>query len=438
MNEEENIELRSEEFQEVLGSVPHWIVRWGIVVLAVLTVILIIGSMIFKYPDVITAQITLTGSTPPAAIVARSSGKLKELFVTDNQEVKTGEYIAVIDNPARTEDILMLKKFLENLDVNRNNEISLPDKNLQLGNLQSIYSSFYTALFDYAEYKRLLYFPQKIRITKERIVQYEAQYQNLLEQQELNNRQFVLAQKQFRRDSSLYVNGHVSAEEYENSQNTYLQSALSQENMSSNIGNMQIQIAQLQETLLDTEHQDIEKSNGLQTQLQSFASQLKTEIQAWELNYVLIAPVAGKITFTRYWVINQNTNAGETVFTVVPDNRGLQVMPTLETIGKALLPIARSGKVKVGQKVNIRLENFPDNEYGILRGIVKNISLVPSQNEETANYTVEISFPEGLTTTYRKELPHLPDMRGQADIITEDISLLERLVAPIRKILSEN
>jgi hypothetical protein len=29
-------------------------------------------------------------------------------------------------------------------------------------------------------------------------------------------------------------------------------------------------------------------------------------------------------------------------------------------------------------------------------------------------------------------------MLGQADIVTEDISLLERFVAPVRKILSEN
>jgi len=38
---------------------------------------------------------------------------------------------------------------------------------------------------------------------------------------------------------------------------------------------------------------------------------------------------------------------------------------------------------------------------------------------------------------YKKELPHLPDMQGQADIVTEDISLLERLVAPVRKVLRE-
>jgi HlyD family secretion protein len=41
-------------------------------------------------------------------------------------------------------------------------------------------------------------------------------------------------------------------------------------------------------------------------------------------------------------------------------------------------------------------------------------------------------------TTYKKELPYLPNMQGQADIITDDISLLERFILPVKKILSEN
>ncbi|WP_298650356.1 hypothetical protein [uncultured Proteiniphilum sp.] len=112
--------------------------------------------------------------------------------------------------------------------------------------------------------------------------------------------------------------------------------------------------------------------------------------------------------------------------------------------GKALLPIARSGKVKIGQKVNIRLENFPENEFGILEGQVKNISLVPISAGQAATenaaeyYTIDIILPDRLTTTYKKELPYLPHMQGRADIVTEDISLLERFFLPMKRILSES
>ena len=439
MNEEERIELRSEEFQEILGSVPHWILRWGITVLAAVLLLLLTGSALIKYPDAIPAQVLLTGSVPPAVVAAHASGKLNELFVADNQDVKAGDYLAVIDNSARTEDIRFLKNYLDSLtnDSDRfsddwwpesGNGLSIPA--LRLGNLQLLYSSFSNALFDYLEYKRLMYYSQKIAFTKERIVQYEKQYRNLLNQQQILSEQNELTKKQYYRDSSLYKTGYISIEEFEKAQNQYLQSQLSDETMRSSLRNMQIQITQLKELLLDTGQQDTERLNNLQSQLRSYILQLKTELRAWELNYALIAPVDGKITFTNYWTVNQNVNGGEEVFTIIPNR--------YEVIGKALLPVMRSGKVKPGQKVNIRLENFPDNEYGILRGKVENISLVPSQTNQTLNYTVEISFPKGLTTTYQKELPFLPNMRGQAEIITEDISLLERFIFPLKRIITES
>jgi len=132
-----------------------------------------------------------------------------------------------------------------------------------------------------------------------------------------------------------------------------------------------------------------------------------------------------------YWIENQNVSSGEEVFTIVPDS-------AYTVIGKAMLPVARSGKVKAGQKVNIHLDNFPENEYGILRGRVQHISLVPAQTGDAVYYSVEIALPDGLTTTYKKELPYLHNMQGQADIVTEDLSLLERLVLPVKKILKNH
>jgi HlyD family secretion protein len=442
-----DIELRSEEFQEVLGTVPPWILRWGITVLAVVVVILLIGSAIVKYPDVIPAQVILTGSTPPATIVAHTSGKLKELYATDNQEVKAGDYLAVIDNPAKTEDVINLKNYLDTVSFSyqgiagqaRNDSQPTPplfvERGLggeaQLGSLQQFFNSFSTTLFEYSEYKRLLYFPQKKTMTLERIAQYEKQYKTLLNQQKLTEEQLILAQSKFHRDSLLNVRSVISNEEMETSRNSYLQSLMACENMRSSLNSMQIQIGQLKESLLDTGHQDIETLNSLQTQLQTQFLQLQTEILSWELNYVLQAPIGGKVTFTNYWIENQNVNAGNEVFTIVPDSAS-------QIIGKAMLPVARSGKVKEGQKVNIRLQNFPENEYGILRGTVRHISLVPAQSGEAVYYSVEIALSNGLITTYRKELPYLSNMQGQADIITEDLSLLERFILPIKKILKES
>ena len=77
--EYKEIELRSEEVQEVMSHVPVWILRWGITVLFCIVIILLIGSYLFKYPDVVEAEITVSTQNPPAYVVARVAGRLEEL-----------------------------------------------------------------------------------------------------------------------------------------------------------------------------------------------------------------------------------------------------------------------------------------------------------------------------------------------------------------------
>jgi HlyD family secretion protein len=297
-------ELRSEEFQEILGSVPPWILRWGITILAIFVAILLIGSAIIKYPDIVPAKITLTGSIPPAAIAARASGKLKELYVQDNQNVKAGEYLAVIDNPANTKDIQELKAYLENPDIATTATLPLTFRGggrgeRALGAIQSLYSTFYTTLSDYQKYKKTHYYPQKIAMIEERIKQNEEQYEILLRQQKIANEQFALTQKQYQKDSLMLIKGGISGKELDNSKSTYLQVLSSQEGMTASLKSMEMQIASLKETLFDMSYQNSEKLTDFQSQLRSQISQLKTEIQSGEMNYVLTAPIDGKITFTR-------------------------------------------------------------------------------------------------------------------------------------------
>ena len=57
-NRKPEIELRSEEFNEVLSVVPAWIIRWGITVTACVVLLLLVGSAVFKYPDIISSTVT--------------------------------------------------------------------------------------------------------------------------------------------------------------------------------------------------------------------------------------------------------------------------------------------------------------------------------------------------------------------------------------------
>lgn len=48
-----DIELRSEEVQEVMNKVPPAILRYGIGILATIVFVLLIGSAFFRYPETI-------------------------------------------------------------------------------------------------------------------------------------------------------------------------------------------------------------------------------------------------------------------------------------------------------------------------------------------------------------------------------------------------
>ena len=269
------VELRSEELQEVMGKIPPWILRWGIMVLFGVVVILLAGSAFFTYPDVIQAPVELTGSMPPAGVIAFSSGKLDMLNTHDNQTVQVGDYLAVIHNPARTDDILYLKKFLNELDMERDSIFILPEKNLQLGTLQSLFAQFHTLLFTYNEYILQQYYPNRIRMTKERIRRYDEQYRSLLRQKKITDEQISLIDRNHERSSTLHELGGISGKELDESRSRQLQGQLSEEGMLTSINNMRIQMAQLNESLIDMEYQHTEKMNEYRSQVRSMVSQLK-------------------------------------------------------------------------------------------------------------------------------------------------------------------
>ena len=278
---------------------------------------------------------------------------------------------------------------------------------------------------NYNNFIRLNYYPRKIASIRSVLGAREKLLANSKKQKGIVESQHELERKSFQREQSLKSKNFISDESLEQAESKFLQSEMSVNNMYASVEGLQIEILQLQESLVDMEQQYVEKKNNIDASLKSLINQLQSEITAWKMNYVLVSPINGKVTFTEIWSVNQNVTAGKAVFTVVPETAS-------ELVGKAKLPIDRSGKVKEGQKVNIRFNNYPDNQFGMVKGVVKSISLIPT---EEGNYMVEVSFPEGLKTTYNKELPLSQEITARADIITEDTRLLEQFFLPIKQIL---
>ena len=421
------IELRSEEVQEVMSQIPAWILRRGITMLFIIVLLLLIGSWFFKYPDVIRAEITVTSLEPPANIITRSAGKIDTIYVTNNQRVVSNSPLAVIQNPANSNDMLLLVQMMREWDTfgysERNVQKILTGKPMALGTIQSVFASFLTSLNDYQNYKTLNYYPQKIASQRQQLVVQREYYSRIIRQEPVIREQFRTSKNIFDRDSVLLAKNVISGNEYDISKNSFLQNKQAYLSFNASLKQSELQLMQGEENLLDLQQQATELERKFQLSLQNAVEALNAQIKVWERDYLLVSPIDGIVTQMGIWSSNQNVNAGETVFTVIPSQ---QDTPK----GKAMLPIQGAGKVKIGQRVNVRINNFPDQEYGYLIGQVESVSSVPTAE---GFYVLEIKFPSGMRTNYEKVLPITQQMIGSADIITEDLRLLERFLMPLKK-----
>jgi len=423
-----DIELRSESVQEILGHPPRWIIRWGITIIFTVIVGLIIGSYFFKYPDIVKAKITVFTENLPANVIVRKAGRIDTLCVKEKQIVQQGDLLAVIDNPASLSAVLYLKDLLISGSVLTMN---LQKIHLQLGDLQSAYQQFVKALEDYQYFIHTDYYSKKILVLGNLLRNQKDILQNTKRQLSIFSHQLEAARIIYEADSTLYAKKAMSNIEFQNTKNNYLQHRQAYENTLLNIDDQNISLLQTEQNVLDLEREYHDRLNQLELTLNTTQNQLLSEIKIWEQTYLLFSPIDGVATLTKYWQKNQNIEVGEVLVTIVP-------IDDEKMIGKILLPQQSAGKVKEGQMVNVKLDNYPYIEFGMLRVQIKYISLVPVATEDNRKaYMLEVDFPNKLKTNYGKELSFSQEMIGTAEIITDDIRLLNKFLNPMKSLLKK-
>ncbi len=427
-----NIELRQEEIQEILGIIPPWVIRWGSLTLAVVFIGLIAGTIWFKYPDRINSSLTLTSMNPPVVMNARQNGRIELLTIADSSKVKNGQLLAVLESSARIADILEVDSLMvtcRNLLVNADSIgfFDFPKRDYQFGEWQNSLAAFSKARKDLRDFNNQGSNQARILSLKKQQKDYKLLYDRQYRQRQIKSEEMDIQEKQYQRLVALRDTNAISVKEFETGASVYLKAKYELESARSTLSQTQIQIDQLEHDIIGIEKDYLEiRDQKINLLTQSF-DQLAGTVSNWKLNYAFIAPIDGTVTFTRVWSRNQYVKQGDRVLTVISGESG-------PVVGKVLLPIRGAGKVKEGQKVIVRIDKYPYMEYGSLQGKVESISMVSDQEF----YSVEISFPKGLITTYNQSLTFNQGMTGQAEIITEELSFLVRIVNPLRSILKRN
>lgn len=428
-----NTAIQKEEISDLIGAPPGWILRSGIGLIFGAVAAGLALSFFIQYPDRLEATAFLTTENPPVGIVAASGGKLERLAAADRTIVSQGDILALLENPAKAEDMQTLKQFVERVETSLWQDRRAPGdfpKDLQVGSLQPTYVQLLR------QYESRQYFLREDP-TERQVAALQSEIDHLWElnaslerQMQLYREELALQEKDYRRSEQLFEGGTISAQELEKARTVLLQQQRQLESMAANEVQNRIRGEQLAAQIRDLRSRRSETAYEHRSALGQLCEQFKGEWESWDQAYVVRAAISGRLDWLPGLGEGQYVGAGAPLGAVIPaEGEG-------RLLARCQLPPQRLGKLESGARALIRLDAYPYREYGALRAELETLPLMPVQNEKgERNYILDIPLPDSLVTNYGKVIPFQPELSGRAVIITEKRSLLARVFEQLASVV---
>ncbi len=423
---EENIvrrSQRSEIVQEIVSNKPSFLVRYGILFFLAILVLLIVVCWFIQFPDVVNTKAKLTSINAPKEVTTKTTGKLIELFAKEGEQTKQGTVLGYMESTASPNEVIIISNNIDTSQslINKNRIVEIfPFLNTSyqnLGELQLSYQTFQQSYNTFHNYLSGGFYLQKVNMLNKDLVFLQKMHINLLEQKNLNTEDLNLSQKNFNANKSLNDDKVIADVEFRNESSKLISKKLSLPQISSSIISNEAQqneklkeIAELQNT--------IAQQKGIFTQsLNTF----KSQIEDWKKKYLLVAPIDGKVAFATFLQVNQQLQANQIICFINPENT--------EYYAEVYIPQTNFGKVRTGQEVLLKFPSYPFQEYGSVSGKIDFISNINTDS----GYLAKVILPQGLNTSYKKQVQFRDGLQAQGEIITQNMRLLERFYYSIIK-----
>ena len=424
-------ELRSEEVQEILSTPPSWMVQWGTALVFIILAALVALGWWFKYPEKVVASLTITTQQPPIPVYAPKSGYIERLVVADGDSVGENAILAVMSNTANLEDVIRLEEALGKLQGFDEKALMAfkPDPNLRLGELQDDYQTFIQFFQEFSFRASSTFDRKAISRLRDQLNELDKAIAALNSELQTAIQARDLAQTQFKEKQLTYT-GKTQEElsDLRDANSLLLEKEKEINRIKASIADKKKEQAgiNIQKLTLKEGSSNEASSSRLQILFQTLNT-LQTKVDQWKQRNLLLAPASGIVTYYQVVLTERApVKDGASVMAILPVQVG-----DMKLIGQMQLPVAKSGKVQSGQRVLIKLEGFPFQEFGIVDGIVENKALLPENGE----YSVQVSLPKGLKTSFGKELPFRQQMLANGEIIIQDKRLLERLLEKLWEVI---
>lgn len=414
------------EFKEIIEKIPdnfNKIILFGI---SVFLLVLIVLGIWIKIPGTIDALANVTPTNPPVVLNAQVAGKIRYKIKEFPYKCKKGEYIAIIENTANDKDILLLKEILRTVPMFDNATVvdTLSNLSLSLGEVEASFFNLATKLQEYNMLRYQSSYEIEIALLEQQIKKDSITIVTQEKILDKNKTGYKIKNKIYLADSILYRQKAILEKEYD-------QAIITKINTENELTSLELEIFKLKQSIIENtlnkENLKIEYFRKIQEAIlnvKTALQTLKTAIDNWEKSYTFHSTQAGIVEQVSILPDGSFVSVGDPVFNIIFEDNVYQA--------GAMLPSSGAGKVQIGQKVNIKLDLYPYQEYGYLEGFVKNIT----QNTYNTYYFINISLPNGLKSSNGQELAFAKTMHGQAEIITEEKRLIQLVFYHIQKALS--
>ena len=413
--------LKSEEVQAIIDRMPTQWAKYVALITGVLISLIMVAGFIIRYPDTVDGQISVTANIAPVRLVANTSGRL-HLLEASKSILREGDVIAYIESGTDYRDILLLDSLLKHFTPGADSMTQLPFS-LALGDIASAYNAFAIANREYNRISNTDTYETMRRILSRQITSDKSVISNMNKELTLKKQIMFGSAEQLDKDEKLLSILAITEDDYE----LKLQQHLSKEeafmNLRSSLHSKQSEInrnsLEIQRITLE-EKETVEKAL---TELLSATNNLANMIRLWKEKYLQIAPLDGELEYLGFWRENSFVSSGQELFTLIPQENDI--------VGEVMIPSVGAGKVEAGQTANVKINKFPYDEYGLLKGRVESLSRLSNRIEAREGmmevYQVIISFPDGFTTNFGITLFLDFESKGTVEIITKPKRLIARL-----------
>jgi len=399
--------------------------RYGMTFLFVLGFAVLASLYFIKAPDTLEGKLILSSSNPPKNMVAKVNGRIVKKLVGDESKVNKGDVLLILESVADEKEINNLENGLTHIqflcDSNMLDSLAYigTESYQRLGEIQQVYEQFKKSNNElYLALTSGQYLQEKSIINK-RLTNLKQTRSNLINQKNIYEREYALANETWQADSLLDQQRSITKTELRNTESARLQRKLSLSNLQQNLLNNETEINDIEQRLLTLEKNIAQQKNVF---VQSY-SVLKAAIADWKSKYLFIAPFNGTISLPKNIFEGLNLQAGEPVLYIIPDSS--------DWLCEVLIPQKNFGKISIGQRAILKFDSYNFEEFGVTEGRVETVSATPQEvktNDGVTNmFLVHVSIDSSLTTSYHKTIKPRYGLTGTATITLDDRSILEKL-----------